>query len=627
MLNSVFEKNKPRCRVSKLLDILSSQTYFSRRKKFFQNLQQAIIATHKLRGVPLRLRLFGERGTLFSCSLVPFLLVKLLMEKRKFSLRGCLFYGGLTVLALALMSALPVWYFCLRAVPLRISAETTYITEPLTADGKRIDYFLAMENLLYSPEMKTDDNAYRMILRSFGLPKDDSYSDTRRRQFYDKLGLDFEVEPTHTIKSPLWHFGQDMDVHKAYEEACKRGFWTLDEFPQLADWLSENSDSIDLLAEALRKPVFRVPIVRENEASSLTETLNLPHVQQCREFARTVAARAYYRLGIGDIDGAIEDTLTAYRLGRHVAKQGMLIQYLVGIAIEGMAQGIPLAGNPDHPPTKEQLTHFLREFDRLPLPATWQKIHEPERLFGLGTLQEFLDNPMQDEEFSDYHDLNFLKWTVKIFDANVMFEIHNQAYDRLATLDANPDWDWKTAYQRFHNPLRYLTVQSRTEQVANALIHSTLDVSTSVFNTYQRFECIDRLKRLMLALLLYEAEHGSMPGENWAVQIESYLTGTSAKYLSCPSNPAPEGMTNDALVQYGESDDTVAGSHGTILLVELSEAVPLNEAVVTVDEVLARQRVGSSHPSGMNVALRRGAVRFLSSSTREDELRRLLGRE
>ena len=109
---------------------------------------------------------------------------------------------------------------------------------------------------------------------------------------------------------------------------------------------------------------------------------------------------------------------------------------------------------------------------------------------------------------------------------------------------------------------------------------------------------------------------------------EAVYRGTPAKYLSCPSNPAPEGMTTYALMQYGDtSDDTVVGFHNTILLVELSEAVPLNEAVVTVDEVLARQRVGSSHPSGMNVALRRGAVRFLSSSTREDELRRLLGRE
>ena len=445
-------------------------------------------------------------------------------------LKSCII-GSLIVI---LVVAVPVWYSCFRAIPLRISAETTYVTEPLTADGKRIDYFLAMENLLYSPEMKTDDNAYRMILRSFGLPKDDSYSDSQQRQFYEKLDLDFDVKPTHTIKATHWYFGQDWDTMKAYGEACKRGFWTLDEFPQLADWLTENSDGIDQLAEALQKPVFCVPMVRENEASSLYETLIPSHVQQCREFARAVVARAYYRMGIGDIEGAIEDTLAAYRLGRHVAKQGMLIQYLVGIAFEGMAQEIPIAGNPDHPPTKEQLAHFLREFAQLPPRATWQEIHEPERLFGLGTLQEFLDNPMQDEEFSDYHDLNFLKWTVKIFDANMMFKIHNQAYSRLATLDTNPDWDWETTYQRSRNPLRYLTVQSRTEQVANALVYSTLDTSTSALNAYQRHECIDRLKRLTLALLLYEAEHGSMPTGDWREAVKPYLGNAPEQYFDCP---------------------------------------------------------------------------------------------
>ena len=49
--------------------------------------------------------------------------------------------------------------------------------------------------------------------------------------------------------------------------------------------------------------------------------------------------------------------------------------------------------------------------------------------------------------------------------------------------------------------------------------------------------------------------------------------------------------------------------------------------MISVDEVLARQRTGSLHSNGMNVALRSGAVRRLPSSTSEEELRRLLGRE
>jgi len=218
---------------------------------------------------------------------------------------------GLILLVLAVLF---VWLNL--PTPLRISEEMTYSTSPLMSDGKRIDYFRAWEERAYPPEMKTDENGYRMFLRSFGLP--DEYSDSQKKQFYEKLGLDADVdaEPTHTIRAPYRYLGKDWEDHKPYDEALCRGYWTLDEFPQLADWLAENSDSIDKLGEALRKPVFRVPLVRESETSLLSETLtlNIRHYQQFRAFARAVACRAYYRMGIGDIDGAIEDTLTAYRL-------------------------------------------------------------------------------------------------------------------------------------------------------------------------------------------------------------------------------------------------------------------------------------------------------------------------
>jgi len=85
-----------------------------------------------------------------------------------------------------------------------------------------------------------------------------------------------------------------------------------------------------------------------------------------------------------------------------------------------------------------------------------------------------------------------------------------------------------------------------------------------------------------------------------------------------------EGETTYALIQYG---DTGAGSRDTLLLIELAEPVPFAEAVVTVDEILARQRWGSLHTTGTNVASHSGVVRFLANDTDEEEPLRLLGRE
>ncbi len=79
------------------------------------------------------------------------------------------FYAVLLVCVLFLFYV-PTMLF--TDIPPRISKETTYLTEPLTADGKRIDYFLAMEQRRYPPQMRTDDNGARLIAQAFGPPKD-----------------------------------------------------------------------------------------------------------------------------------------------------------------------------------------------------------------------------------------------------------------------------------------------------------------------------------------------------------------------------------------------------------------------------------------------------------------------
>jgi hypothetical protein len=168
-----------------------------------------------------------------------------------------------------------------------------------------------------------------------------------------------------------------------------------------------------------------------------------------------------------------------------------------------------------------------------------------------------------------------------------------------------------------------------------------------VEEVFRRAECSDNLQRLALAIMLYQIEHGEMPDENWATVLKT-TDGRpqSAEYFRCPSHPElPEGMTTYALIQYG---DTVPGS---LLLVELEKPVPLDKAVISVDEAIelmrsshmemvrraccgrvswSYERVGGIrvHPGGTNAAYRNGAVRFLALwNIEESELLRLLGRE
>ena len=208
------------------------------------------------------------------------------------------------------------------------------------------------------------------------------------------------------------------------------------------------------------------------------------------------------------------------------------------------------------------------------------------------------------------------------FDWTIVDRRMNEIYD--AMQEPFPREKFRTMLKEVEMPAIQRASAGLETVVANVCIGHLVSPAANPEAVW-RSECAENMQRLLLAILLYQLENGKMPdAENWTTQIKQYLGENAERYFSCPSNPSPEGHTTYALVQYG---DTVVGSHELILLVELSEAVPLAKAVISVDEVLARQRTGSAHSGGMNVAYRSGAVRFLSSSTGEKELLRMLGRE
>jgi hypothetical protein len=535
----------------------------------------------------------------------------------------------LGILVLLMVAAPPVWWVCFRAVPLRISVETTYITEPLTADGTNVDYFLALEKLLYSPDIKSENNGYRLIIQSFGLPEE-SYSylvsrpDSLLKQVYEKLGLDPDAEPTHTLKSTevfLTEFLKKNDepvpsvqtdhfpaatkntIRQLFDKALHRGYWTLDEFPMLADWLTENSTGIDRLAEAVRKPTFSVPIVRENEFSVL---IFLHDVRQLDDCAKSVRARACYRIGTGDISGAIEDTLTIHHLGRHVAKLGGMSNYHNGIRIEWMAREIPIAGNPEHPPTKEQLEYFMRELDKLPPKVTWQEIWGlEERLRYLAIIKQTFDRAdefRKDKETYIGDEFQFIRLPVigKAFDANVFFATTNRLYDEILDMERIPLLERE--YKVSPNLLGLITVQSRSKMFGNHLAKLHLDTVTHTRTWYQRYECIDHLKRLTLALLQYEAELGSMPTGDWREAVKPYFGDVSEDFFRCPF-----GETGYALVL------TDRKTPETLLLVEADlDNISATGTIANDPFIFARAHMAAyvrNITASYNASFRSGIVR------------------
>jgi hypothetical protein len=356
---------------------------------------------------------------------------------------------------------------------------------------------------------------------------------------------------------------------------------------------------------------------------------------------RIFVARAACRIDQGNIDGAIEDKLTLYRWGRLATHKGSMIQYLVGIAIQGMANTIPFNANPEHPLTEQQIRRLLEGLDALPPWGTHTDVYEWERHLGLSLLQSTMQYPFAGGDLAgafpdDDCMTRFYGVFTVFYDKNVIFRRVNEAYD--AVYEPPPREKYhsmlETKVFSLNSFFRMFTSKGRGMNFADMYIAFVLPAVDAFEGAIQRLKCAENMQRLALAMLLYQCEHGKLPvgrlpDENWVEQVTPYLGDNGERFFSCASNPSPKGETTYAMVRYADTDgDTVAGSRSldTLLLIELIAPVPIDKAIISVDEVLERKRTGSLHPGGMNVVYRNGAVRFLSSAD-EDKLRRSLGLE
>ncbi|MGL4463079.1 MAG: hypothetical protein ACRC1K_13100 [Planctomycetia bacterium] len=98
---------------------------------------------------------------------------------------------------------------------------------------------------------------------------------------------------------------------------------------QMADYLAANQEVIARVTATSRRPRCAF-----SDRSTATIHTPLVGVQEMRELTRLLAADARRLQQAGDLAGAAEHYHTIFRMARHVADDGCLIQWLVGDAME-----------------------------------------------------------------------------------------------------------------------------------------------------------------------------------------------------------------------------------------------------------------------------------------------------
>jgi len=242
-----------------------------------------------------------------------------------------------------------------------ISKQTTYLTGPLRAGGL-IDYRAAL-NAECSRGVTPENNAVVLL---FHVVTSSDVLGGERAEYFKKLGVSEPPDTDEYLfrRSELESGDQGNELSNELQKAIDRP-WTRTELPKLAEWLDAKKSLLQLAVEATKRPRYYSPLVGSDDPAPMLSVL-LPAAQQSRGVSRALIARGMLALGERRFDDASQDALACHRLGRLVGQGQCLVEMLVSITIEGMAEDLDVAILRSNRLTKAQCKQFAADLRGLP---------------------------------------------------------------------------------------------------------------------------------------------------------------------------------------------------------------------------------------------------------------------
>ena len=508
-------------------------------------------------------------------------------------------------------------------------------------------------------------------------------------QAYEKLGIDPELESTMTyaethdfLRDYCTINGLDAKTAEELNDQVYRP-WTLDDLPMMEAWLEKNGPVLDLVREAVRRPAFCLPPVRGKNKEALVETYHLGAIMRIRSFARMLQARANYRVGTGDIDGAIDDVISCELLGRYMESQATVVERLVGIAVEGIAISVGIAAIRDSQPTEAQLQRFVDELNALPPRPGMDRMWLAERYLTLDLLQALAlgDAPLSailppgeyvEKIAPGIAAYGPIDWNVVMRRVNEQYDNMDDRYDRYVMRPpALPS-------------LGHFFIGVRSRRVGDLITGLSVPAFQATLEASRRSKCLDNLQRINLAMLLYERTQGTLPpaysvdaagrplhswrvlllpylgekelfdklrlNEPWDSQHNRQFHGVAIAAYQCPTAALEPGQTTyfvvtgkTAAFQAGEGKSLSDFGMNLVLVVEREQSSkhgnrgqsfcwmdPASELARSIASEGINHRedevngIGSPHPGGANIGFRDGSVRFIPSTIELPSLKSLL---
>jgi hypothetical protein len=425
-----------------------------------------------------------------------------------------------------------------------LSKQTTYITEPLRADGYP-DYVAALNQML-SKGVTPENNAAVPFWQAMGPAE---ISKGARERFFQLLGIPpLPEQGDYFVTSNQWvaaHKSKpDSDVpteeesrvlYEQMDTAMKRP-WTRDEFPLWAQWLDANEKRMPLLIEACRRPRRYEPLTNSGSGREMVIGCLLTGAQQSRELARALTLRAMYRLGQGKVDEAWSDLLDCHRLGRLSGQGATLVDGLVALTIDSIADAGDRALLRHAKLDAGQIAKMRADLDALaPLPRMVDKIDTAERFMFLdctllvaeGGLSEVMALTSGAPAATQKSLLDSLVRTS--VDWDVPLRVGNSWYDRLVAAGRLPTYaERKKAANKIDEDIKAMAKSAKdpatlalsllaapreavSERIGQVLVALLLPAVQAAEQAEDRINMQLTVTKLGFALAAYRVDHNSYP--------------------------------------------------------------------------------------------------------------------
>jgi len=102
------------------------------------------------------------------------------------------------------------------------------------------------------------------------------------------------------------------------------------------EWLQEHNDALGLIIEGSRRPYYWRTYESKTAQGGMIGVL-IPNLSEFRGLAYALRLRAWLRAEQGRYQSAFADMKSCYRLGQHIRGNKILIEQLVGIALEAIS--------------------------------------------------------------------------------------------------------------------------------------------------------------------------------------------------------------------------------------------------------------------------------------------------